>query len=119
MFKKIKQLFSRKEETSEEQELEQEEFVHIVYTIGKDNIVRVNVNLPEYSSEYIEDLALLINSVHSPNCLMTTVEMVKESLAEEEQDLLLEFLLKISSLMELHNKELGNNEPCVQPSDMI
>ena len=119
MFKKIKQLFSRKEETSEEQELEQEEFVHIVYTIGKDNIVRVNVNLPEYSSEHIEDLALLINSVHSTNCLMTTVEMVKESLAEEEQDLLLEFLLKISSLMELHNKELGNNEPCVQPSDMI
>ncbi len=119
MFNKIKQLFSRKEQEPQEQELEQEDYVHIVYTIGKDNVVRVNVSLPEYSSEYIEDLAVLINSVHSPNCLMTTVEMVKESLAKEEQDLLLEFLLKISSLMEVHNKELGNNEPCVQPSDMI
>ena len=114
MFNKIKQLFSRKEQKSDHQD-----FVHIVYTVGKDNVVKVNVSLPEYSSEYIEDLAVLINSVHSPNCLMTTVEMVKESLAREEQDLLLEFLLKISSLMELHNKELGNNEPCVQPSDMI
>ena len=116
MFNKIKQLFSRKKK---EIELKKEELVNIVYTVGKDNVVRVNVSLPEYSSEYIEDLAVLINSVHSPKCLMTTVEMVKESLVKEEQDLLLEFLLKISTLMELHNKELGNNEPCVQPSDMI
>lgn len=115
MFNKIKQLFSSKKDKANI--LEE---TSISYTIDKTNTVKVNVSIPEYNSEAIQDLSVLINTVHSNACLSTTVDMVKECLENDNQsELLVEFLLYITSMNSAKSKSDKSGKPCISPSDMI
>lgn len=115
MFNKIKQFFLRKkitENTTEE--------TSISYTIDKTNTVKVNVLIPDYNSKSIQDLSVLIHTVHSNACLSTTIEMVKDYLQKDnQQELLVEFLLYIASMKSEYGSKEKSKKPCISPSDMI
>lgn len=90
----------------------------ISYTLSNNNI-KVNINIPHYSPEIMEDLAVLIHSINSRSTLQATIDMIKESLETNEPQLLVEFLLNMTTLSNINTPNSTKNKPCISPSDMI
>jgi hypothetical protein len=92
------------------------------YTLDDSNHVKINIQIQDYDSDSMSKLATLIATVHSDNCEIQTIEMIKNQLTEDKQDqLLYEFLLYVTTLRELNSAspEKSNKKPCISPSDML
>ena len=100
---------------------EEEQFTSVTYTMNDQNEVNVDISINSYDSESIQQLAVLLNTTHSASSLLTTIEMVKQNLRElEQEDLLLEFIVLITTLVNSSMPEDDNKKkPCVSPSDML
>lgn len=113
MFTKLFNRFRKKQE--------EEQFTSVTYTMNDQNEVNVDISINSYDSESIQQLAVLLNTTHSAASLLTTIEMVKQNLRElEQEDLLLEFIVLITTLVNSSMPEDDNKKkPCVSPSDML
>ena len=115
MFKKLFSIFRKKTEE------EEEKFTSITYTMNEENEINVDISIDSYDSNSIQRLAVLLNTTHSASSLLTTIEMVKQNLKQlEEEDLLLEFIVLITTLVNSPMPEDDNKKkPCVSPSEML
>lgn len=115
MFKKFLNLFKKQPKVDDDNK-----YAAITYTLDDDNMVNVDINVHSYDSESIHKLAILLNTATSVSSLMTTIEMIKQNLKEQgEEDLLLEFIVLITTLVQSTHEDNTKKKPCVSPSEMI
>lgn len=113
MFNFVKNFFSKP------QPEEEETYGKIIYYIDAEKNMKVDITIPEYNSESIAVLARIINTISSSQCALETIETVKNSLHNnDQQELLVEFLLQITKFSPLVNN-VSKSGPCIKPSDML
>ena len=113
MFSFIKKFFVRQQPNTEEYHKGK-----VVYYIDLEDEMKVDITIQEYDSESIARLAHIINTISSSQCVLETIETVKHSLeSNNQQELLVEFLLQITKFSPLVKK--SKSSPCIKPSEML
>ena len=122
--------FFKKQQPQEEENKEIQEdkvLASISYLIGIDGEVIVDVSVMDYEETSMNGLFKILNTLSQDKCYVETVNIIKDSLAKDNQE---EFLLKLvqhitKQTLEKSNKfvssyqEIINNQPCIKPSEML
>lgn len=99
---------------------EPEPIVSVEYYMGEDAELQVDITLPSYNAESIQKLAYILSTLNTQQCLVESVEMVRNTLIQEDQQSLLgEFALFIAALTENPPNQETHTEPCIKPSDAL
>ena len=125
MFKKIFSKFFKKPND--------DNLAKIAYVIKKgEDSPTVDIVIEDYSGESLNGLVKILQTVHSDNCLVETVNIIVDNLRSQGKDEeVVELCMKLGNnfwnttasilsqkeeLKKLNNKE---EEPCIKPSDML
>tara|TARA_B110000902_G_scaffold253302_1_gene315789 strand:+ start:1753 stop:2121 length:369 start_codon:yes stop_codon:yes gene_type:complete len=119
-------LFKKKnEEIQEEEQVEKEEqavSAQLIYFVDEDE-PRVDVSIPDYSKESIQNLTILLAGISGSVYFNPTLELVKEGMIEEGEE---EALIKLLGILQvLHEtKERidtkdSEEQPCIKPQDAL
>jgi len=112
MFKKIKNLFSKKSEVK----------AGITIFVEEDNQIYVDIRIADESEETIESLASLI-CMYSPSSFFQVTAVIKAQLESSgKQELYSKIIEKAAGMITFDQEDIDeqySEKPCVNPSDML
>ena len=125
MFKKIFSKFFKKPND--------DNLAKIAYVIKKgEDSPNVDIVIEDYSGESLNGLVKILQTVHSDNCLVETVNIIVDNLRSQGKDEeVVELCMKLGNnfwnttasilSQKEESKKLNNKEeePCIKPSDML
>lgn len=125
MFKKIKQFFSKEEETNN--------LAQVTFCISEgEEAPMLDIVIEDYSEKTLDALTKILFTIQSPTCMLETLNVIIENLRANDQD-----EAAIALCMKLGNdfltatpqtfleslvtetEEDNTEEPCIKPSDML
>lgn len=126
MFKQLKNFFCSNKDISptEDQPVYESS---ISYSCNKDGEIFVDVDIKDYDEQTISNFAKILCGVSSFKFHLETLNIIKNGFTENGRDdlfsILLEEILRISKDEIYSYNETGdkkeNEEPCINPSDML
>ena len=100
----------------------------LTYYVKEDGEIFVDVNLIDYSEETLTNFSKILAGISSLRFQLQTIDMVKHGFmesgkVEEFKELLTRIVLiskqDIQSMEDFTKRQLGGEEPCIKPSDML
>lgn len=121
MLSRIKNFFKKQikqEEPKREDNLELDD-IHaaVIFTINKDNMISIDVDIIDFNEQAVKKLANLVSSINTYEFQLEMIHIIRDGFSEINQKE--KFDLFIASVLEYSEGKLDNEEPCVSPSDII
>jgi hypothetical protein len=109
--------FKKKKE--EHQEKEVPFGAQLIYFVD-DGEPKVDVAIPDYSKESIDNLTILLAGISGSVYFNPTLELVKEGMIDGGEE---EALIKLLGILHLLHQQTGTKddkeEPCIKPQDAL
>lgn len=125
MFKQLKNLFTKNNHQTESSEKPVYES-SIAYSCNEDGEIFVDIDIQDYNEETISNFAKILCGISSFKFHIETLNIIKNGFIENGREelftVLLEEILRISKDEIYSQHESGkkdNDEPCINPSDML
>tara|TARA_Y100001973_G_C5202978_1_gene339230 strand:- start:976 stop:1308 length:333 start_codon:yes stop_codon:yes gene_type:complete len=103
--------------------------ISVSYNVDNNGEYTVDIDILDYSTETIDQLATLLASIPSVQFQVQTMNIVKQAFITEErtkelESLIASVLLKSENILESLKKESRKedkepDEPCIKPSDIL
>lgn len=124
MFKQLKNLFVKNKQQQDEKPSYESS---IAYSCDEKGEIFVDIDIQDYNEQTISNFAKILCGISSFKFHLETLNIIKDGFVENGREdlfgLLLEEILRISKdEIYSHSESLGkpdNEEPCINPSDML
>lgn len=110
---------------------ERKTLAKLEYAIDQSGEIYIDIAIDDYSEETVKNFGLLLASIPTPSFEIQTLKLVQEAFTQEEKLEELKFLisevlakkasfgLDITEEIETDSEKGGENDPLIQPTDLI